>query len=130
MGIVKPGAGIAAMVAVAYAAFAPGSPMAEPPAELERPASAFRVLDSGLDTGCELSLAEAGPDGRTPLLAGAGCAAQDALADLRYWSERGDGTVELSGADGAVALRLAGGDGSAFEAFGNGAPLIVLVDAR
>jgi hypothetical protein len=130
MGIIKPGAGIALVATLAAVALSPGSPMREDGANAAAPQQAvpvWRVLDSGYDTGCEMALAEAGPDGRLPVVLGSACAMQASLSGVRYWVDGGDDTIELSDESGAVAMRLAAGDGSAFEAFGNGAPLIMLV---
>ncbi|MBX3530480.1 MAG: hypothetical protein KF849_07720 [Rhizobiaceae bacterium] len=130
MGIVKPGAGIALMAAFAAVALAPESPVANTTSAIEPATAFFKVLDRGLDTGCELALAQPGADGRLPVLLGSACSSQEAIAGLRYWSDREDGTVELSDESGEIAMRLAAGDGSAFEAFGSGAPLIMLVASQ
>lgn len=130
MGIVKPGAGIALAVTLAAVTLSPDSPMRETAANVAAPqhaAAAWRVLESGYDTGCELTLAEAGADGRLPVVLSTACAVQASLSGVRYWSDRDEDTVELSDETGTVAMRLAAGDGSAFEAFGSGAPLIMLV---
>lgn len=129
MGIVKPGAGIALVVALAAVALSPDSPMRETTSAVEPAAMLFKVLDTGRDTGCELTLAEAGADGRLPIMLSTACAAQASLSGVRYWADHDGDTVELSDEVGTVAMRLAAGDGSAFEAYGNGAPLIMLVAA-
>lgn len=128
--MIKPGAGLAVLLAAGAVALSPQSPFnktAEP--HDEAGAETYRVLHSGRDTGCELGIAGRGGFEPAQLVLGNACAREDALADLRFWTDRDDGTVELRDAQGRVALRLATGDGSAFEAFGAGAPLIMLVDA-
>lgn len=135
MGILKPGAGLAMLVVAGAVALAPGSPLKQTALELDDDggASRFRVLASGSDTGCELGVpgpAETAETGRLQLELGGGCAAEEMLSGLRYWSDNPDGTIELTDERGFVAVRLAAGDGSAFEAFGAGAPLITLIDAR
>lgn len=132
MGILKPGAGLALLVVAGAVALAPDSPLKQTALELDGNggASRFRVLSSGRDTGCELGVPEPAEAGRLPLDLGGGCAAEEMLSGLRYWSDKPDGTIELTDEQGFVAMRLAAGDGAAFEAFGAGAPLITLVDAR
>jgi hypothetical protein len=130
MELLKPGAGLAVVAGLGALILAPGSPLrqAETPAE---PATSYlyRVIEAGEDTGCDLALAEPGRDGRIPLVLGKACAMQASVARVSHWADRDDGTVELSDDTGTVAMRLASGDGSAFEAFGAGAPLVMLVEA-
>lgn len=130
MGFVKPGAGLAIIVAAGALALSPDSPLREPEAEQGAPSISYRVLDTGRETGCEMTLAGPAAGDRLPLLFTDACAAEGALADIRYWTDLADGTVELTDATGAVSMRLAESDGAAFEAFGGGIPLITLVDAR
>lgn len=127
MGILKPGAGLAIAMAAGAMAFSPGSPLATTQQAAEVQAGErYRVLDAGRDTGCELDLGEAQPDGRTRLLLGRGCKGEG-LGNLHFWSDLTDGTVALLDEGGAVTMRLTAADGAAFEAYGAGAPLIALV---
>ncbi len=129
MGILKPGAGLAAALAAAAVAFAPESPLNEGAgAQATAQASLFRVFHAGQDTGCEVSVGAEPSPARVPLILGGACAAAAAFEKIRYWTDRDDGTIELSDESGAVEMRLAAGDGAAFEAYGPGAPLIMLVD--
>src|SRR5690606_23266466 len=89
----------------------------------------YTVLNSGRETGCEMRRDPTSAGNRSRLTMGDACAAQDSLADLHYWVDVEDGTVELIDAGGTVAVRLMAGDGNAFEAFGSGVPLIALVSA-
>lgn len=132
MGPFKTGIGLAA-VAVAGAAYlapAPDGPfdVAEP----EKPSlhGQYDLLRAGMDTGCVIRKGEPLGDDKSRLVLGQGCAKGFAdYADVRYWADQPDGSVTFVAADGSVALRFGVGDGTAYEAFGDGAPLFALTDA-
>lgn len=130
MGIFKPGAGLAVIAAVGAVMLSPQSPLHEDAAGAAHDGERYRVFDTGRDTGCEIARAPVGGDAPTMLTLGGACAGEASMSVVRYWVDRDDGTVELSDSTGTVAMRLASSDGAAFEAFGDGAPLIMLVDAN
>lgn len=94
------------------------------------PGEHYALLRAGRDTGCTIGKGDQRGDDSVELEFGPGCASGFAdYADARYWNEEPDGSVAFVTADGSVALRFMIGDGSAYEAFGDGVPFFALVDA-
>lgn len=133
MGLVK---FVAASVAVAvgFAAFSFQQPAVDTmttaaiaPVDSVAAQDDLRVLMAGADIGCTLHRTRM-DDGHTSLLVlDQACGREDVLASARYWTERGDGTVEISDASGQPFLQLTAGDGADYETYGAGAPLLQLV---
>ncbi|GAB5508529.1 MAG: hypothetical protein JJ969_00345 [Rhizobiaceae bacterium] len=129
MGLVKSGAAImiAAAAAAAYVMPRAESSNVDAP-QSKAPAEWFELYHAGASTGCTLHKGAPAGTGRVTLKLD-GCADDLAeYADARYWSERDDGAVALVAADGAVLLQFAAGDGTAYEAFGDGVPLFSLAE--
>lgn len=132
MGPFKFGIGLAA-VAVAGAAYL--APAPERPFEATGPEKSslheqYELFRAGRDTGCVIRKGERFGEDKAKLVFGQGCAEGFAeYADVRYWADQPDGSVTFVAADGSVALRFGVGDGTAYEAFGDGVPLFALTDA-
>ena len=132
MGPFKTGIGLAAL-AVAGAAYL--APAPDRPFDGLEPGKSslheqYELLRAGMDTGCVIRKGERLGDDKAKLVFGQGCAEGFAdYADVRYWADQPDGSVTFVAADGSVALRFGVGDGTAYEAFGDGAPLFALTYA-
>lgn len=132
MSLFKTGAGLAALAiaGAAYLAPAPEGPFGD--GEPDKPSlhEQYELLRAGMDTGCVIGKGERLGDDKAQLVLGHGCTESFAdYADVRYWADQPDGSVVFVAADGTVALRFGLGDGTAYEAFGDGAPLFALTDA-
>lgn len=89
----------------------------------------FRLISAGGEAGeCLVSAARAQDGARRPLRLSAGCATgSPGLSAARYWLDRRDGTVALSGDDGRVLAEFAIGDGVAYESYEPSYPPMMLI---
>ena len=92
----------------------------------------FKMLLSGADRDCRLTVGEAvAGTAKRPLRLAQSCFADNpGLASAQYWVEQPDGAVTLSGADGHVVARLATADGAAFESYYPTLPVMTLLPAE
>lgn len=131
MGFVKSGTAIL-LVAGAAAAYMFPQP-GQRAQVLAAPAASdgtYALFRAGQPTGCTLRRGPAAGNTQTELVMD-GC--QDSLgdyADLRFWRDQVDGSVEFVSTDGSVLLQFAAGDGAAYEAFGAGVPLFSLSEGE
>jgi hypothetical protein len=137
MSLFKAGFGISAIAAAGIAfMFSDGEtlprheglPAAEDRIPAKQAAERFRLVLSGMDTGCEVVKEDSLPAQNARVIFGPGCANEvPDLVDVRFWSEHDDGSIAFVQENGHVAVRFAAGDGHALESFGAGAPLISLI---
>ena len=134
-------AGLLAVLALAAGTFQPGpgldATITSSIAPATAPRDSFRLVSAWGETECSLSTdpaaadpgtADPGADGAArPLHLTPGCvAANPELVAARYWLDRPDGTVALSGADGRIVAEFAMADGAAFESYYPQQPVMTL----
>jgi hypothetical protein len=121
------GMAAAAVIGLRLNSSASAAPVPEGPAPVER----FVLQASGDVPSCSVEKAE-GQGPLTHVLVATDCdVVLPGLSKLHYWSEKPDGTVELS-ADGGrtAAVVFAPSDGVAYESVEPRTPLMSLIDSE
>ncbi len=122
---------VGALAAVGALSHRPGLDMSAtasiaPAARLE---DSFRLVSAAGEAGeCRISAARVRDGARRPLRLSTGCAAGNPeLSAARYWLDRPDGTVALSGDNGRTLAVFAPGDGAAYESYEPSYPVMTLI---
>ena len=121
----------AAAVAVGAAQLANGAngvALDEPAVSVGDPSIYYRLHVLGESESCRIEKGPAARGGDSQLLAGEKCAAIfPAIGRARAWRESDEGTVDFVDQSGGVVAAFAVADGSAYESFSPGLPIMALV---